>query len=123
MRLDVLVRYLESRGAKVNYCENVTDIDDDTIREAPKRGTTWRDLGNPRGMDRRIRDTRNLTFGYLPFAEQPGGSGGEGEAAKAFEKVTVRRSFKPVPYYNPSISVGAGSIATTFFNWSAAYPS
>ncbi len=43
---DVLVRYLEYRGATVNYCENVTDIDDDTIREAPKRGTTWRELGN-----------------------------------------------------------------------------
>ena len=43
---DVLVRYLEYQGATVNYCENVTDIDDDTIREAPKRGTNWRDLGN-----------------------------------------------------------------------------
>lgn len=43
---DVLVRYLEYRGATVNYCENVTDIDDDTIREARKRGTNWRDLGN-----------------------------------------------------------------------------
>lgn len=43
---DVLIRYLEYRGAMVDYCENVTDIDDDTIREAPKRGTNWRDLGN-----------------------------------------------------------------------------
>lgn len=43
---DVLVRYLEYRGATVDYAENVTDIDDDTIREAPKRGTNWRDLGN-----------------------------------------------------------------------------
>ncbi len=43
---DVLVRYLESRGAMVDYAENVTDIDDDTIREARKRGTNWRDLGN-----------------------------------------------------------------------------
>ncbi len=43
---DVLVRYLEYRGAAVNYCENVTDIDDDTIREAKKRGTDWRALGN-----------------------------------------------------------------------------
>jgi L-cysteine:1D-myo-inositol 2-amino-2-deoxy-alpha-D-glucopyranoside ligase len=43
---DVLVRYLEYKGATVYYCQNVTDIDDDTIREAPKRGTNWRDLGN-----------------------------------------------------------------------------
>jgi cysteinyl-tRNA synthetase len=43
---DVLIRYLEYRGGVVNYCQNVTDIDDDTIREARKRGTNWRDLGN-----------------------------------------------------------------------------
>lgn len=43
---DVLIRYLEYRGAVVRYAQNVTDIDDDTIREAPKRGTNWRDLGN-----------------------------------------------------------------------------
>lgn len=43
---DVLVRYLEYKGATVLYAENVTDIDDDTIREAPKRGTDWKTLGN-----------------------------------------------------------------------------
>lgn len=43
---DVLVRYLEFRGVRVRYTENVTDIDDDTIREAKKRGTTWDALGN-----------------------------------------------------------------------------
>ncbi|OQY91752.1 MAG: cysteine--tRNA ligase [Chloroflexi bacterium UTCFX4] len=43
---DILIRYLEYQGGKVIFTENVTDIDDDTIREAPKRGTTWRDLGN-----------------------------------------------------------------------------
>lgn len=43
---DVLIRYLEYKGAAVRYCENVTDIDDDIIREAGKRGTTWDALGN-----------------------------------------------------------------------------
>lgn len=43
---DILIRYLEYQGGKVIFTENVTDIDDDTIREAPKRGTNWRDLGN-----------------------------------------------------------------------------
>jgi L-cysteine:1D-myo-inositol 2-amino-2-deoxy-alpha-D-glucopyranoside ligase len=43
---DVLIRYLEYRGGTVVFAENVTDIDDDTIREAPKRGTNWKDLGN-----------------------------------------------------------------------------
>lgn len=43
---DVLVRYLEYKGATVRYCENVTDIDDDIIREGKKRGSNWRELGN-----------------------------------------------------------------------------
>lgn len=43
---DVLVRYLEYQGASVLYAENVTDIDDDILREAKKRGTDWRALGN-----------------------------------------------------------------------------
>ncbi len=43
---DVLIRFLEYKGAQVRYCQNVTDIDDDTIREAAKRGTTWKELGN-----------------------------------------------------------------------------
>ena len=43
---DVLIRYIEYQGGTVIFTENVTDIDDDTIREAPKRGTNWRDLGN-----------------------------------------------------------------------------
>lgn len=43
---DVLIRYLEYQGRRVVYAQNVTDIDDDTIREAKKRGTTWDALGN-----------------------------------------------------------------------------
>ncbi|HZQ09885.1 MAG TPA: cysteine--tRNA ligase [Anaerolineae bacterium] len=43
---DILVRYLESKGATVRYCENVTDIDDDILREGKKRGQDWRELGN-----------------------------------------------------------------------------
>ncbi|MBI3785090.1 MAG: alpha-2-macroglobulin [Deltaproteobacteria bacterium] len=59
-----------------------------------------------------VRDTRSMPFGLLPFAEQPGGSGGEGEEAKPFDKATVRRTFKSVPYYNPAIMVGPDGIAT-----------
>lgn len=43
---DILIRYLEYQGRRVVYVQNVTDIDDDTIREAKKRGTTWDALGN-----------------------------------------------------------------------------
>lgn len=43
---DVLIRYLEYLGVTVRYCQNVTDIDDDILREAKKRGTDWKSLGN-----------------------------------------------------------------------------
>ncbi len=43
---DILIRLLESRGIAVRYCQNVTDIDDDIIREGKKRGQDWLDLGN-----------------------------------------------------------------------------
>lgn len=43
---DVLIRYLESRGHKVRYVQNVTDIDDDILRRAVRDGHDWRALGN-----------------------------------------------------------------------------
>jgi len=57
-----------------------------------------------------VRDTRNLAFGELPFAESPGGDGGEEEPAP-LDRATVRKNFKSVPYYNPAILVGADGIA------------
>ncbi|MBN2056502.1 alpha-2-macroglobulin, partial [bacterium] len=60
-----------------------------------------------------VHDTRGMPFGYLPYAERPGGDGALGEAgAGLLGRVTVRRTFEPVPYYNPSIMVGADGTAT-----------
>ena len=58
-----------------------------------------------------VRDTRNLVFGFLPFAENPGGDGGAGEPGSLFDRATVRRNFKPVPYFNPAIQVGPDGTA------------
>lgn len=58
-----------------------------------------------------IHDTRNMAFGYLPFSESPGGDQAE-EESNLLEKVTVRRNFKTVPYYNPDIAVGPDGSAT-----------
>jgi len=55
-------------------------------------------------------DTRNLAFGSLPFAENPGGD--EGKEGSLLDKVTVRKNFKTVPYYNPLITVGSDGKAT-----------
>jgi uncharacterized protein YfaS (alpha-2-macroglobulin family) len=50
-------------------------------------------------------DTRGLAFGALPFAEHPGGDEGV-EEESLLDRVTVRKNFKSVPYYNPAIVVG-----------------
>lgn len=52
----------------------------------------------------RAHDTRNMAFGVRPFAENPGGD--EGGQTGALDKVTVRKNFKTVPYYNHLITVG-----------------
>ncbi len=58
-----------------------------------------------------FRDTRGMPFGHLPLVVLPGG--GEGEEAKGIlDRVTVRKNFQPVPYYEPRILVDASGSAT-----------
>ncbi len=42
---DVLIRYLRFKGYKVNYTQNVTDIDDDILRKAKEQKKDWQELG------------------------------------------------------------------------------
>lgn len=42
---DTLRRYLTFSGYKVIYAQNVTDIDDDILREAKKQNKNWKKLG------------------------------------------------------------------------------
>ena len=59
-----------------------------------------------------MRDTRNLVVGFLPFAETPGGDMAKmREALDLFDRTTVRRNFKTVPYFNPAIAVGPDGVA------------
>lgn len=59
-----------------------------------------------------VRDTRNLVVGFLPFAERPGGDMAKmREALDLFDRTTVRRNFKTVPYFNPAIAVGSDGTA------------
>ncbi len=43
---DVLIRYLEYKGLRVRYVQNVTDIDDDILRKGRETGEDWWTLGN-----------------------------------------------------------------------------
>ena len=42
---DTLVRFLRSRGHQVDYCQNVTDVDDDVLRRAAGDGEDYLALG------------------------------------------------------------------------------
>ena len=44
--VDVLVRYLEYSGRPARYVQNVTDIDDDMLREAAEKDDDWKRLGD-----------------------------------------------------------------------------
>jgi uncharacterized protein YfaS (alpha-2-macroglobulin family) len=58
-----------------------------------------------------VRDTRNLVFGFLPFAERPGGEAAAKEALDLLDRTTVRKNFRTVPYFNPAIAVGPDGVA------------
>lgn len=57
--LDVLIRYLAFRGHAVRYVQNVTDIDDDLLREAKEVDEPWKALGD-RWTAHFIRDMQAL---------------------------------------------------------------
>jgi len=56
---DTLNRYLEWRGLKVCYVQNVTDIDDDVLRKAAQVGLPWDELGR-RETQRFLEDMASL---------------------------------------------------------------
>lgn len=60
-------------------------------------------ITNPRSRVE-VRDTRNLGFGRIPFAEMPGGGDGDDEE-DALDRITVRKNFEPVPYYEAALAV------------------
>jgi len=59
-----------------------------------------------------VRDTRSLAFGALPFAENPGGDGGEEEPSGLLDRATVRKNFKTVPFFDPEVQVGPDGITS-----------
>jgi uncharacterized protein YfaS (alpha-2-macroglobulin family) len=52
-----------------------------------------------------MRDSRNMALGNLMSFETPGGDGEEAEESNPFGAVTVRKNFKTIPYWNPSLQV------------------
>lgn len=65
---DVLRRYFEYRGYKVNFVQNFTDIDDKMIRRANEEGITVKELGD-RFIAEYVKDAKAL--GIRPANVQP----------------------------------------------------
>ena len=42
---DALIRYLNFKNYKINYTQNVTDIDDDILRKAKEENKDWKEIG------------------------------------------------------------------------------
>ena len=90
--------WLVDRAVLALATEQKLDPMDDFIKGQPSR------LG--------IRDTRNDTFGEVPYAQMPGGDEGDAERSGLMDKVTVRKNFQPVPYYEPALQVPASGKLT-----------
>ena len=56
---DIIRRYLEFKGFKVNYVVNITDVHDDMIKEAKKQGITIFDLAD-KNIKLFIKDLKEL---------------------------------------------------------------
>jgi len=59
-----------------------------------------------------MRDTRNFALGRLRDFENPGGDEVEEPPEASDIPITVRKNFKTVPYYEPSLLVGSNGTAT-----------
>lgn len=56
---DVLYRFLEFQNYKVNYTQNITDIDDDILKRAKRDNADWQDLGKL-WTDKYLNDMKTL---------------------------------------------------------------
>lgn len=65
-----------------------------------------KDLLKPFGSHIGIRDTRELVTGRLPGIFTSGGDFGEDMTGDIFDRMSIRRKFVPVPFYEPFVVTG-----------------
>lgn len=60
-----------------------------------------------------VRDTRNQVLGTVPTEVMPGGDGGDmAEERGVLDNATIRKDFRPLAYYEPSLKVGPSGTVT-----------
>src|SRR3989344_2091898 len=90
---DVFVRYLTYIGYKVEYTQNVTDVDDDLLKKAKQAQQDWKDLGDF-WTDNFLTDMRNLNV--LPPTHYVRAT----SAIETIEEMIVRLLQKEIAYKN-----------------------
>ncbi len=80
--VDSLIRFLEYAGRSTRYIQNVTDIDDDMLREAAKRDEDWKRLGD-RWTEHFIEDM--IALNVRPPDEMPRASSAISDIVNAVE--------------------------------------
>jgi uncharacterized protein YfaS (alpha-2-macroglobulin family) len=70
------------------------------------------DFVDARDSQLSLRDTRNDVLGLVPYDENPGGDGEEGGDDGVLANATVRKDFRPLAYYAPTLQVPASGTLT-----------
>jgi uncharacterized protein YfaS (alpha-2-macroglobulin family) len=115
--VDLTVKLTDDQGKPLSGEVTLWLLDQAVLALAPEAPLDpLPDFIRDRGSDLAFSDTRNWPFGLLPLDETPGGEGPVSAAAPSpndlLNRVTVRKNFNPMPYYNPKLEIGPTGIAT-----------
>jgi uncharacterized protein YfaS (alpha-2-macroglobulin family) len=116
--VQVTVKLADDQGKPIAGTVTLWLIDQAVLALAPEAPLDpLPDFIRDRGSRVAFSDTRNWPFGDLPLDENPGGEGvpvaaPAPMAMDLLDKVTVRKNFNPMPYYNPALVIGPTGTAT-----------
>jgi uncharacterized protein YfaS (alpha-2-macroglobulin family) len=117
--VQLTVKLADDAGKPISGTVTLWLIDQAVLALAPEAPLDpLPDFIRDRGSRVAVSDTRNWPFGDLPLDENPGGEAPAPALAPRapsmdlLDKVTVRKNFNPMPYYNPALVIGPSGTAT-----------
>ncbi|MSO42971.1 MAG: cysteine--1-D-myo-inosityl 2-amino-2-deoxy-alpha-D-glucopyranoside ligase [Candidatus Planktophila sp.] len=111
LTFDLINRYLRAQGARVDYVQNITDIDDPLLERAKRDGVDWADLAHSQ-VSLFISDMVNLRV--IPPLHYIGAVEAIPLVVKAVEDLDRRGSIYPIGsdyYFSNSVESGFGSLS------------